>query len=68
MGLLGGEGEGQWETSFTLENVIINIIALLNRPEVSTSMDHEILNEYHHFKGQYEAKARESARKSALSC
>ncbi len=67
MGLLGGEGEGQWETSFTLENVVNNVIALLIRPEVSTAMDHEVLNEYHHFKWNFDTKAKESARKSALS-
>ena len=66
MGLLGA-GEGQWEPAFTIENVLTNIIALLIRPEVSTAMDHEILNEYHHYKEDYDSKARKSAKKSTAS-
>ena len=64
MGLLGG-GEGQWEPSFTIQNVIINVIGLLIRPEVSIAMDHDTLNQYHHFKWNYDSEAKASAIKSA---
>jgi len=64
MGLLGG-GEGQWEPSFTIENIIINIMGLLIRPEVSTAMDHDTLNQYHHFECNYDAEAKASAVKSS---
>lgn len=63
LGLLGAD-ENKWEPSFTVEHILNAIVAILIRPEVSTSMDHATLNDYHHFPWNYEKKAKDSARKS----
>ena len=62
LGLLGQE---KWEPSFTMEHILQAIVAVLIRPETSSAMDHETLNNYHNFTGTYNIIARESARKAA---
>ena len=64
LGLLTA-GENKWDASQSIEHIIHAIIAILIRPEVSTAMDHSTLNNYHHFRGTYEAKARDSAKAAA---
>lgn len=63
LGLLGA-GENKWDPSFTIEHILNAIIAILIRPEVTTAMDHSTLNKYHHFPWEYNAMAKESAKKS----
>lgn len=63
LGLLGTD-ENKWDPTFTVEHILNAIIAILIRPEVTTGMDHETLNNYHHFRWDYDKFAKASAKKS----
>lgn len=64
LGLLGA-GENKWDPTFTVEHILHAIIAILIRPEVTTAMDHATLNNYTHFRWNYDKFAKQSAKKSA---
>ncbi len=64
LGLLGNDDK-KWDPTFTIEHILYAITAILIRPELSTSMDHSTLNEYHHFTHIYNQNAQKSARESA---
>ena len=63
LGLLGA-GENKWEPTFTMEHILNAIVAILIRPDVTTAMDHATLNNFHHFKWDYDKSAKQSAQKS----
>lgn len=59
--------EDQWDPStFSMEHVLQAVIAILIRPEDTNALDHETLNNYHNFTGNYNLRARESATASKI--
>ena len=59
---LGLLGDDKWEPSFmSLEHVLQALVSILIRPEVSSAMDHELLNNYHNFPSDYAIHAKTSA-------
>lgn len=63
LGLLGAD-ENKRDPSFTIEHVLHAIVAILIRPEISTAMDHTLLNNYQNFRGMYDSYAKDSAKKT----
>ncbi|XP_069120677.1 ubiquitin conjugating enzyme E2 B-like [Argopecten irradians] len=60
---LGFLSEDNWSPTGTSMEMIINaLFSLLARPEPENSMDHELLNQYTHFRINYNAKAQESVK------
>ena len=49
----------------SIEHVLQALVAILIRPEVSSAMDHELLNNYHNFPGMYKGYAETSAANAA---
>ena len=49
----------------SLEHILQALVAILIRPEVTSAMDHELLNNYHNYSGHYESKAKTSALNAA---
>lgn len=63
LGLLGVD---QWEPSFMgMEHIFQALVAILIRPEPSSAMDHELLNNYHNFSSRYTSNAKTSASNAA---
>ena len=63
---LGLLGDDKWEPAYmSLEHILQALVAILIRPEVTSAMDHDLLNNYHNFSGLYESKAKASALKAA---
>ena len=63
---LGLLGDDKWEPAYmSLEHILQALVAILIRPEVTSAMDHELLNNYHNYSGLYESKAKTSALNAA---
>ena len=62
---LGLLGQDKWETSFSMEHILNALVAILIRPETSSAMDHDTLNDYCNFPGSYKLMAQSSATKAA---
>ena len=63
---LGLLGDDKWEPAYmSLEHILQALVAILIRPEVTSTMDHELLNNYHNYSGHYESKAKTSALNAA---
>ncbi|XP_033731759.1 ubiquitin-conjugating enzyme E2 4-like [Pecten maximus] len=61
---LGFLSKDDWSpASRSMEQIINALFSLLGRPEPENSMDHELLNEYTHFRGNYVRKAKESVKR-----
>ncbi|XP_077864404.1 ubiquitin-conjugating enzyme E2 D4-like [Saccoglossus kowalevskii] len=61
LGLLNND---TWVASGNMEQVPNALFSILIKPEEDNAFDHEILNNYHHFRWTYDDRARESARKA----
>ena len=63
LGLLGVD---KWEPSYMgMEHILQALVAILIRPEPSSAMDHELLNNYHNFSSRYSVEAQKSASNAA---
>ena len=63
LGLLGVD---KWEPSYMgMEHILQALVAILIRPEPSSAMDHELLNNYHNFSYRYSVEAQKSASNAA---
>ena len=63
---LGLLGDDKWEPAFmSIEHVLQALVAILIRPDATSAMDHELLNNYHNFSGTYETNAKASAKNAA---
>ena len=63
---LGLLSDDKWEPAFmSLEHILQALVAILIRPDVTSAMDHELLNNYHNFSGIYEMNAKSSATNAA---
>ena len=49
----------------SIEHVLQALVAILIRPDVTSAMDHELLNKYHNFSVLYKMNAKSSAREAA---
>ncbi|XP_019642875.1 PREDICTED: ubiquitin-conjugating enzyme E2 K-like [Branchiostoma belcheri] len=56
--------EDEWVAGGTIEQVLNALFSLLIRPEEDNAFDHDVLNNYHHYKQSYNSKARNSADKA----
>ncbi|XP_078593170.1 ubiquitin-conjugating enzyme E2 D4-like isoform X2 [Branchiostoma floridae x Branchiostoma japonicum] len=56
--------EDEWVAGGTIEQVLNALFSLLIRPEEDNAFDHDVLNNYHHYRGQYDRKARACAAKA----
>ncbi|XP_066282960.1 ubiquitin-conjugating enzyme E2-22 kDa-like isoform X1 [Branchiostoma lanceolatum] len=54
--------EDEWVAGGTIEQVVSALFSLLIRPEEDNAFDHAVLNDYHHFRRQYDKFACDSAR------
>ena len=59
---LGVLGVDKWEPAYmSIEHILQALVAILIRPEVSSAIDHELLNNYHNFPSRYAMHAATSA-------
>ena len=49
----------------SIEHVLQALVAILIRPDITSAMDHELLNCYHNFHSDYDLNARSSASAAA---
>lgn len=59
---LGFLSKDNWSASSTIEQIVHALFSLLSKPELENSMDHDLLNQYHHFNWDYVRKAKKSAK------
>ena len=63
---LGLLGDDKWEPTYmSIEHVLQALVAILIRPDVTSAIDHELLNNFHNFSSLYKSNAETSARTAA---
>lgn len=49
----------------SIEHILQALVAILIRPEVTSAMDHTLLNNFHNYRSLYDSNAKSSAKNAA---